>query len=351
MKRDEAKKWAIYSHPLIKTYAIMVSVIIPVYNGECYLEQTIDSIRNQSLRDLEIILVDDGSTDNSHAIMERMAREDIRIRVFHQENRGPSAARNLGIENALGEWIYFIDADDVAHQDALLRLVSVAKKNNTRVVIGGIFEGEHEKWPEIKGETGIMIMTAKEALETGLYQKRPITSACGVLYSSEILRQHKFSESLNYEDLEIFPRVCLSAGSITYNPEPLYFYRQHPDSFVHTFSPRRFDSLIVTERILDLVSKEMPAVSPAARDRQMSAAFNVLLLIDKYRPKGEVPERYHKFGTTYEAIAEYCFCIIRTHRRVSLFNPSVRLKNKLGILLSYGGADLLKSLSRLPLGS
>lgn len=90
----------------------MVSVIIPAYNAEKYIEKSIGSLIRQTYRQLEIILIDDGSTDNTGQIMEKIAKEDKRIRVFHQENKGVSAARNLGIRKANGEWISFLDADD-----------------------------------------------------------------------------------------------------------------------------------------------------------------------------------------------------------------------------------------------
>ena len=89
-----------------------VSVIVPVYNAEKYLQECVDSILRQTLADLELILVDDGSTDTSPALCDRYAEQDLRVRVIHQANAGSSAARNRGIEVATGEWIAFVDSDD-----------------------------------------------------------------------------------------------------------------------------------------------------------------------------------------------------------------------------------------------
>ena len=96
-----------------------VSVIIPVYNTASYLQESVGSIMHQTLRDLEIIIVDDGSTDNSGEILREMAEKDERIQLFSQRNEGQSSARNTALKYASGEYIYFMDSDDILHQDAL----------------------------------------------------------------------------------------------------------------------------------------------------------------------------------------------------------------------------------------
>lgn len=325
----------------------MISVIIPVYNSEKYLERTLTSISAQTLKDFEVIIVDDGSTDGSLSIMKRFADEDNRFRIVSRPNGGQSAARNTGIVNARGEWIYFIDADDTARSDALELLLKTAVSSSSSLVIGGYFEAEQENWSGPGKSFQSTIMTPEETLKIALYQKRRINSACGVLISADILRDERFTEGLYYEDLDLFPRMCLKSCRITYCPEPLYFYRQHPESFIHTFSPRRLDSLRVTDRILALIREKMPQLERAALDRRMSAAFNVLILLEKYRPTGTVPEQYRQYGKTYEEIAGYCFNIIRENRRASIFDSSVRLKNKFGALLSYSGHPIIRRLSRL----
>ena len=102
----------------------MISIIIPVYNAASYLDKCIESILHQKYKDFELLLINDGSTDNSGDICDAFALKDNRISVFHQQNQGVSAARNLGIEQAKGEWLQFIDSDDWIENDFLLNNVS-----------------------------------------------------------------------------------------------------------------------------------------------------------------------------------------------------------------------------------
>ncbi|MDE6396242.1 MAG: hypothetical protein K2K84_03115, partial [Muribaculaceae bacterium] len=224
-------------------------------------------------------------------------------------------------------------------------------KRDAPLVIGGYFEDEDENWPMPEKNIATRVMTPEETLKIALYQKQRINNAWGALIATKIFnggnQSLRFTEGLYYEDLEIFPKLCLRAEKIAYDPEPLYFYRQHPDSFIHTFSPRRLDSLTVTNGILDLVKEKMPQLEPAAQDRQMSAAFNVLVLLEKYKPDDVVPERYKTYGSTYGEIAGYCMSVIRHQRKRSIFDRNVRLKNKIGAIASFGGRPLLRLLATL----
>ncbi|MBR6477920.1 MAG: glycosyltransferase family 2 protein, partial [Lachnospiraceae bacterium] len=123
----------------------MISVIVPVYNVEPYLRNCLDSITGQTYKDIEILIIDDGSKDQSGAICDEYAGKDERISVFHTENKGLSAARNLGIEHAKGEWITFVDSDDWVDPDMLERALSAAEKENLDLVFWGYVReyGDH----------------------------------------------------------------------------------------------------------------------------------------------------------------------------------------------------------------
>lgn len=117
-----------------------ISVIVPVYNVEKYLRRCIDSILAQTFTDFELLLIDDGSKDSSGEICDEYARNDERVRVFHKENGGVSSARNLGLDNAKGEWVSFVDADDIIYSNNLDILFEVARNNPTiNFVIGNYF--------------------------------------------------------------------------------------------------------------------------------------------------------------------------------------------------------------------
>ena len=114
----------------------LISIIVPVYNAERYLGHCLESIIGQTYKKIEIILLDDGSTDNSGKICDEYALKDNRVKVFHTENKGPSAARNKGIENSNGEFIFFVDADDFIKSNALDLLIGNYHQTKADIIIG-----------------------------------------------------------------------------------------------------------------------------------------------------------------------------------------------------------------------
>ena len=118
----------------------VISVIVPVYNAEKYINRCIESILNQTFKDFELIIVDDGSKDNSGNICEEYARRDERIKVIHQENKGQASARNRGVLNAAGEWITFVDADDMIQSQMLEYLYRAVKSNNVKMAVCKLME-------------------------------------------------------------------------------------------------------------------------------------------------------------------------------------------------------------------
>lgn len=117
----------------------MVSIIMPVYNVDRYVARAVESIQHQNLRDFELLIVDDGSTDRSGDVCDRLAERDIRIDVFHTPNGGAPAARNFALERARGKYVYFVDADDWAEPDMLTDMVNAAEKNNAELVVAGFY--------------------------------------------------------------------------------------------------------------------------------------------------------------------------------------------------------------------
>ena len=139
-----------------------ISVIIPVYNTEQYLSRCLDSILSQSFDDFELLLIDDGSTDSSGAICDSYAEKDSRVRVFHKENGGVSSARNLGLDNAKGEWIYFVDSDDEVLPDGLLTMVNCISEE-VDVVMGGFVEVDEGGNPLAVEEKAVLTLSKKQS--------------------------------------------------------------------------------------------------------------------------------------------------------------------------------------------
>lgn len=316
-----------------------ISVIIPIYNGGTLLESCIESVLAQSFTDFELLLIDDASTDGSATVCARFASSHSQIRFFQNaENIGLSRSRNVGIFHARGQYITFVDADDTIHPDFIKLTHQVASQQNCEIVIAR-HKSVSPKWQNQAHHFTELLpkveyFTPTKAIEKALYQNRVACSTWSKLYKKELLAPEQFRVT-GYEDLDSFYLIFFKAAKIAYISAPLYFYTQNPASYLHTFTPERACVLDVTERIVEYMQINCPKLLPAARDRAMSAAFNILNLLtnsDFVEPQ----------------IAARCKNTILKYRRQSLFNPKVRLKNKIGVLATYiGGFPLLKLLAKI----
>ncbi len=311
----------------------MISVIIPAYNAQRYLRQALDSVLSQCGVEIEVVVVDDGSTDATSDIAAEYVSRDLRVKLLRGENRGLGAARNRGVDASAGEWVTFLDSDDALFPDALASLLSATGSTGCDIASGRIVRGrEMDACCRQKG--GAEAVDAGEAVAMTLYQnKRMEPSACGKLYRRSIFETERFAEGLWYEDLDFFYRAYFAAGRIAVADVPVYFYRCNPEGFLSSFTPGRLDVLKVTERLENYISRSHPGLLPAARDRRLSANFNMLGLLWN-QPLTE----------EYAAKIKECLTLIRAYRLSSLLNPEVRLKNKLGIMASYAGVPMLRCL-------
>ena len=226
----------------------MISVIVPVYNVEPYLRQCIDSILAQNYTDFELILVDDGSSDNCSAICDGYAAKDSRIRVFHQENAGVSAARNAGITAARGEYIAFIDSDDWVVPTYLNRMYMQLIEHNADISVCGMqhFEDDTDLSdikPHEKADS--VIITGRDACLSIYRMDNAIQIVLwGKLYKRSLFDGISFPVGRVHEDDATTPRVLYRAKKISVSSAPLYAYRQRKGSIMHEkFSEKRFDTI------------------------------------------------------------------------------------------------------------
>lgn len=310
-----------------------ISVIIPIYNSEVFLQEAIESVLAQSFSDFEAILVDDGSTDSSGEICDKIAKKDPRFKVIHQVNGGLSAARNSGIKFAKGEYIYFLDADDTIKPDTFSILVDCSEKNKVNIAMAKMYRKFKKKNKEINtiNLPQSHILSSSELIENILYQQKASNSMCGVLIKRSLLDNLFFRERCWFEDLDIFYRIYERTSQIVFVDVPLYFYRMNPDSFISKWSDGKLDVLDVTDRIEEYY-KNTP-ICKAAKDRKLSANFNILIQIYKYKIENR-------------AVENRCWENIKRLRLTSLKNKKVRLKNKLGIIASFGGKKIVKLLAK-----
>ena len=176
----------------------MISVIVPVYNVEPYLEKCLDSIIGQTYKDLDILVIDDGSTDHSDEICDKYAEKDKRIKVFHTENRGLSAARNLGLENAKGEYIGLVDSDDWIEQDMFEALLSKIEETAADVAECGSFVDYPEK--SIKRTAIQQVVQSEESIEA-LLHGRISTQVWNKLYNRSCFENVRFPDGRSFEDI------------------------------------------------------------------------------------------------------------------------------------------------------
>ena len=216
-----------------------ISVIIPVYNVENYLKECLDSVANQSFRDIEIICVNDGSTDKSLEILENYT--DERIKIINQKNKGLGAARNTGILNAKGKYIFFLDSDDCIDLECLEKVYNNITSNDSDVVLfkfqsfGGKNtnkKGEGFKIDKIFGDVDYSEFTftykdVKRHVLNSYY------SACLKLYKKDLI-DFKFPENIFFEDVLFHVKVMLKASKISFVNENLYLYRLNDDSIINS---------------------------------------------------------------------------------------------------------------------
>lgn len=212
-----------------------ISVIVPVYNSERFLHRCIDSILAQSFTDFELLLIDDGSIDSSGAICDEYATKDSRVRVFHKENGGVSSARNLGLDNAQGEWITFVDSDDWIEEHALLSLM---RKDDVDLIIGAMsFDGSATMgtFPLI----GKLIGADLFNYIASNIDHYLISSPCCKLFNNNIIQRHslRFNETLCFgEDALFVKSYLLYVGSLISINDVCYHYQDIGDDIYVKYS-------------------------------------------------------------------------------------------------------------------
>jgi glycosyltransferase involved in cell wall biosynthesis len=236
-----------------------VSIIVPVYNTQRYLHECIKSLINQTYKDIEIILVDDGSTDKSGSICDGYAKQDKRVKIFHISNCGLAHARNIGIDNVTGEYILFQDSDDYIELNMIKEMVNEAHKNNSDLIICGYrkFFEKPEKVIIEKCYNKINYLNRKDFLND-FYKYFPISSntAWGKLYNTKTIKENeiKFIKGLSLiEDLMFNSKYYSKIDRIIVLNNVYCNYRQVKDSLAHKFTENVFD-------LLDIYFKEIKAL-------------------------------------------------------------------------------------------
>ncbi len=236
----------------------LISVIVPVYNVQAYLAECVESILVQTYQDLEIILVDDGSTDGSGALCDGLALGDPRVRVIHKENGGLSDARNAGLELATGQWLSFVDGDDLLAPETLERLHSAAVGFGCPMAVCNILRLYEDGKTECfyRPAEAVRILDGNERFET---LKQP--SVCNKLFCKELFDGVRFPMGKYYEDTFVYHIPAYRAGRIALTGHDGYLYRSRRDSILGggIYTNRYFDYVqAIYERMYYLTDRIIP---------------------------------------------------------------------------------------------
>lgn len=225
----------------------LVSMIIPVYNVENYIRKCLESVINQTYKNLEILLINDGSRDNSRKIIEEYL-VDKRIRIIDSENRGVSSARNIGLKEARGVYIYFLDSDDYIDKNTIEYLVNEIKKDNVDCLIHGILKETPPKIEEIKVTYNKIpkFLTGKEYLNIAFNNKIFRPEVWNKFYKKEIILRNniRFIEGKKYEDFLFSILYLLHCTSVKVISNPFYHYIQREGSITYKLDRKKIDDIL-----------------------------------------------------------------------------------------------------------
>ena len=239
----------------------LISVIVPVYNVRPYLEKCFDSIARQSYQNLEIILVDDGSTDGSGELCEDLSKRDGRVRVIHKKNGGLGSARNAGMDAARGELLSFVDSDDWIEPGMYETLSGIMCRENAQIIACGIKRvsetGEVSYYQDNLKERSVY--TREEALIELPKNERLSNSMCNKLFRRETIQGLHINEQIYYEDNPFTPQCIARAERIAYTAEPFYCYFERTGSISRKkFSEREFDRVTADRMRLEFYHEHFP---------------------------------------------------------------------------------------------
>lgn len=258
----------------------LISVIIPVYNVERYLSKCLNSVLAQSYTNLEIILIDDGSTDTSGKMIDEYKKKDSRIVTIHQQNSGLSAARNTGLRIMKGKYVTFVDSDDYVTNDYVEYLYSLIKKSNFKapLAICSLMDHYENSGKNVNcGDGSERNITGKKCIEMMCYHNLVDTCAYAKLGTNELYQGFTFPEGKLFEDIGTTYQLFMKSPIVACGFKPKYYYNIRSNSIVTSgFKKNKLDMLEMTDKMANNVIKKYPDLHSAVLRRQVYARFSTL---------------------------------------------------------------------------
>jgi len=236
----------------------LVSIIIPVYNVQSFISECIESVIKQSYSNLEIILINDGSSDSSGTICEEYAQQDKRIKVIHKQNGGLSEARNLGLDKAQGAYISFVDSDDVIDANFIQVLISLLLNSEASIALCDYTLFSTNLPQSAPNDDCFQLYTGHYMLEN-LYNKKWVPKnviACNKLYERSVWEELRYPKGLIHEDEYVIHHIYDQVDQVAYSPIPLYYYRQREASITKEISAKRIDDIVQLFNVREVYFKD-----------------------------------------------------------------------------------------------
>lgn len=306
----------------------LLSVIVPVYHTEKFLDECIESITNQTYKNLQIILVDDGSPDRCSEICETWGKRDARIQVIHQKNTGQSRARNIGLRAAAGDWITFVDSDDYIAPEMYELLLRAAAECGADIAEGGHCWDVDGEIQERKGFSNRPLLFSKEALMFFLEEKTVIASIWGKVYRRSLWEDIAFPDLAVAEDLVVLAQLLEKMDRMTQVDKVFYYYRNNADGVTKSpYSEKNSDMLKVIRQISEFVLRRYPDLADSVHVFCADYTLSCLIVFSKEPElKKQFPEDYRQYTLLFR---ESIRCFLRA--------DSIPPKKRLEALLVYLG--------------
>lgn len=305
----------------------LISVIIPVYKVEKYLEKCVDSVINQTYDNLEIILVDDGSPDNCPKMCDEYAKKDKRIKVIHKENGGLSDARNVGIKNSNGEYIGFVDSDDWVSKDMYKDLYNLIIKTQSDIAISEIIRTNDESVIINNIDEIITEFNQKEYLKRYFKIGFQTTEyyAVNKLYKRNIIKEDQYPIGLTSEDVFGTYKAILNAKKIVKTNKIHYFYRYNENSITGKFSKKDFDLLKIWDKVVEYTKKTAPQYIEYAQINRIRINYTLLVRM-------AINLDYNDIMNNYKAEYTNCFNDLKNNKKV-ISKAKMSFARRLSLLL------------------
>ncbi len=312
----------------------LISVIIPVYNVEKYLDKCIQSVVNQTYENLEIILVDDGSPDNCPKICDEYAKKDKRIKVVHKENGGLSDARNAGIKYSNGEYLTFIDSDDYIVDNYVEFLYNLIIKENADISMGKHYIVYPNK--TINAFTGeYFVMNSHDCLEKMLYGEDVDVSAWAKLYKRKLFDKIEFPVGRLFEDSATTYKLIDKANKVAFSSQPIYYYVIRKNSITNNkFNEKKMDLIISTKEMGNYVMNKYSDLKNACNRRVMYSYLSTLTQLVKTNEKNK---KYKDEMMMY----------IKKNRKSVLRDRRIPKRDRVGLIATFLGFRGFKTFWRV----